>query len=923
MYRIVRTLVAILCIVAVNAPLRAQGMVTLRADFNTGPNQQAFGGVDRFKNATFFDGRTFFTMRSRTHGVELWVTDGTALNTRLFADICPGQCSAFDTFPVPSFYVEGSNLYFAANDGKHGRELWRLQVGANTPTMVADLNPGAESSSPEGFKRTNLSINSSVVTRTFFAATRADIGSELWRLNNSTTPTATLELDVLPGAASASPADIQLCSTSQVCFIARHASGSREVRLLNYTSTSAPPTGSSGVGDLNIGANRSVSDLQSLGPNTFVMLRDFSTLDEVRVFTNSAASSVLLDTFSSASALLTPNVPLFRVFYAADSQLVVSDGTPAGTQSISSASPANLVSLSNRLLMTANTASNGRELFSSDGTAAGTGLLKELVAGAQGLPTFSGLNMLPSANGGRLFISFNNPAVSNDMQVWISDGSAAGTVEISGSAINDSGALSILPTTGTSAVIGYNPGSGDSGEPFFTQGTVGSTVALGNFIADAGDSFASPIVAFNQRVFVVAQDQPTANGHYTLPSQSNAAPSPFMLINGAMGVFFQRLWFEGSGLYVSDGTIAGSTLLPDVDIRSDDPACYVMHNGLVHFFVSDTAFNDVEISRSDGTAAGTEVVTNLSTTDEARMDRFCFGIERVTLASLPGKLLFAGDNGNSGLELYGLDDNDNAALVMDIRVGSATSEIGAMLTLTNRPGLPDVVVFNADDGIFGREIWASGGTGQSTVRLSDFNPGIGSSDPTNVVHAGNRIFFTAFSPATGRELYVSDGTVAGTRQVADLFVGSGSGISSASFHRILASANGKVYFSGISSSEPDCALFESDGSGPGTHCAYDDASFALRSVGNSAVVNRSGALIFSAHQSVPVDEGEEVRVLFNGQMLNVAGSDMALGGAGSAPSDFLADGDSVYFRADDGIVGFELFKLSLPDLGALFANGFD
>jgi ELWxxDGT repeat protein len=32
-------------------------------------------------------------------------------------------------------------LYFSADDGAHGRELWSYD-GVNTPSMVADINPG-------------------------------------------------------------------------------------------------------------------------------------------------------------------------------------------------------------------------------------------------------------------------------------------------------------------------------------------------------------------------------------------------------------------------------------------------------------------------------------------------------------------------------------------------------------------------------------------------------------------------------------------------------------------------------------------------------------------------------------------------------------------------------------------------------------
>jgi ELWxxDGT repeat protein len=907
---------------------RAQGTVNLVADLNTGPNSGIDGGLDRFKAAVFFGGRTVFTMRTPEHGTELWETDGTALGTRMLADLCPGQCSSLES--APNFYAEGSSLYFAANDGRHGRELWRLDVATGAqPVMVLDLNPGADGSNPGNFTRLSFSINGSSVTRTFFSAARADVGQELWRLGASSS--VTLELDLLAGTVSGSPSDIQVCSTGQVCLLARTVDGVNDVRLLTYSSTTQVPIGATGVGGLNIsGTGRSVADLQSLGPNTFVLIRDNVALDELRAFGNSAASSTLLRSFGNANGLLTPNVSLFRMFLTADSQLFVSDGTVAGTLSISSASPANLVSLGNRVLLTANTAASGRELFSSDGTAAGTVLLKELVPGADGMPNSStDFFMGRSANNLRMFLGFINPAlgVAGQTQLWISDGTAAGTVEISGNAITDPGSMVLYPSAGTSALIGYNPSQfGNGGEPYFTQGSAASTVALGNFIGDTGDSFASPIAVFNQRLFVNAFRGGSSSETLAFPLTAGApgAPTPFLRFFQAIGEFFGRLWIDtNAGLQATDGTLAGTLDLSSIRARSADSGCYAQRNGRVYFYADQGSFDDVEIFKSDGTLAGTVAVTELSTPEQRRMDSFCFDDGFTQLATVGDKLMFVADTGSSGLELFALDASDNAALVLDIRSGSNGGQVRDLRTLRDRPGLPEVAVFRADDGIFGSEPWVTGGTAQTTQRLLDINPGPGTSEPREFVAAGPRMFFTAFSPSSGRELYVTDGTPAGTRLVIDLFAGSGSGLSAQQQQRPYLFANGRLYFSGTSSSRPNCVLFETDGTAAGTRCAYDDSTTTLRSIARDPVATANGALVFSAYRSAPVNDGEELRVLFNRQLLNFGGADLAPGPAGSRPSDLLAVGDDVYFRADDGVLGAELYRLQLDDLNRVFADGFE
>ncbi len=893
----------------------AQGSVTRVADLNTGSNGFLAGGVSDFDKATFFDGKTFFTMRTAESGTELWVTDGTAPNTRLFADICPGQCGGMNTFAI-EFYIEGNNMYFAADDGVHGRELWRLAAGASSPVLLADLNPGANGSSPSQFRRAAFVVNGSAVNRTYFNALRDDIGRELWRLIDGAAPSAALELDIRAGVLSSDPIRMQTCANSQICFIAKK-DGQSDVRFLTYTSATAVPTGVSTIGDFPT-SNVTTSDLLTLGSNTFYQIRVGTAAAQLRVFGSSAATSILLDT-STGFGVLTPNVALFKMFYTNNSALKVSDGTPAGTTTIASATvaPRGIFSVGNRLLFVGQTASAGRELFSSDGTITGTGLLKELVSGSTGIDDAS-FNTIIRASASRLFLSFQNPSFSNATQLWISDTTPAGTVEISGNQITDSGRLFIMPTGGAAAVLGYERRSSGNGEPFFATGVNGGTLALGNFISDAGDSFASPLASINQRLIFNATIDGTG-GSRTLPIGAGTPLLNFVSVNDIFSVFFGKLWLRNAfDLAFSDGTVAGTVSAPGIDPRVSDPGCMIERGGFIYFTAQGPGDVNPEIYKSDGTAAGTVAVTNLATGPNSGLDSFCFSGEFRHLAALGDKLLFEASDGVCGLELFALNASDATSLVLDINPGSSTSRLGGLTTLTARGALPDVVVFRANDGVFGDEIWVTGGTAQSTQRISDINPGAGSSDPKGFLRVASKVFFTAFTPASGRELYVSDGTAAGTVRVIDLFAGFGSGIS----RELLGVAGGKVYFSGLSSTQPNCILFESDGSAAGTQCAYDSAAIALRGLGTEFAVTQSGAVVFSATRSAPVNEGEEIRVLFNRQLLALAGGDVAPGSTASAPASFLVDGDSIYFRANDGVSGSELWRVDLPNLDRIFANGF-
>ncbi len=92
---------------------------------------------------TVYNGRLYFSATDEIHGYELWSYDGT--NAQMVAEINPtpdpgnGDTFLMDSSPG-GFKVFDGLLYFAANDGVHGRELWSFD-GA-TARLVLDLNPG-------------------------------------------------------------------------------------------------------------------------------------------------------------------------------------------------------------------------------------------------------------------------------------------------------------------------------------------------------------------------------------------------------------------------------------------------------------------------------------------------------------------------------------------------------------------------------------------------------------------------------------------------------------------------------------------------------------------------------------------------------------------------------------------------------------
>jgi len=257
----------------------------------------------------------------------------------------------------------------------------------------------------------------------------------------------------------------------------------------------------------------------------------------------------------------------------------------------------------------------------------------------------------------------------------------------------------------------------------------------------------------------------------------------FTLPHAGASVISDELW-------KSDGTLAGTVLLKVFWPESYGSVRNLVDvDGTLMFTASDPAVESGTVPtiwRSNGTATGTVRVARFPT--EVRNGASVWG----DLTPAGGRLFAVVDALPWGTALWVLDPGAaEARLVRAINPGEWSS-------ITSLTALGAGVLFAADDGTNGRELWRSDGTEAGTQLVLDIqsrvyykntwrppssadrvrsrssvilppNPWASSgSEPSDFFVFNGRLVFTAFDDVHGRQVWSSDGTAAGTWRISDI-----------------------------------------------------------------------------------------------------------------------------------------------------------
>lgn len=361
---------------------------------------------------------------------------------------------------------------------------------------------------------------------------------------------------------------------------------------------------------------------------------------------------------------------------------------------------------------------------------------------------------------------------------------------------------------------------------------------------------------------------------------------------GGMVVLGGAVYFDaddgtnGVELWKTDGTPGGTVMVKDIQAGGDSSPGDLTLVGSTLYFRADDGSTGVELWKSDGTATGTVLVADINPLGDSNPLR---------ITDVNGTAYFSANDGGVGIELW-KSTGSGATLVKDVNpLGSSAPN-----HLTNVAG---TLFFSANDGTTGSELWKTDGTSAGTVQVKDIRSGANSSSPGNgggLVNMGGRLVFDANDGLTGRELWSSDGTAAGTVLLKDI---NGGGSSSPGSNSGFVIAGGTLFFNADDGSFGD-ELWKSDGTEAGTVMVKDIEAGAGDS-SPSEMVNVNGTLAMNACDSAG---GCEPWWSDGTAAGTVRAADIAPGIFGSDPYFFTAIGDKVFFAGDNGIDGLELFS---------------
>ncbi|AXE18397.1 hypothetical protein DR864_11875 [Runella rosea] len=445
-----------------------------------------------------------------------------------------------------------------------------------------------------------------------------------------------------------------------------------------------------------------------------------------------------------------------------------------------SSHPRQVIDINGTIFFLTKTNSNETvELWKSDGTNAGTSLVKNPYAGAAG-PFFPNTST-------SVFFKFNDKLIftatdtqsNQTLELWITDGTAAGTKMLKDINPGNSGSNpNTFVQLGAKFLFkAFAPTSGE--ELWVSDGTTDGTQLCKDIYSGNNPSSIRGFTVFNEKAFFYASEPNT-----------------------------------GTELWMTDGTTAGTAVVTDaqlnpggglstIDATIQLPVATSTHlyfpvansvYGKALFGYSTTGLLGLAFQNGYGNAIPKELTlfndrvyftanfNNIATqrnlfktdpNDYAQYALGAYGNDPKDLTVANGKLFFTADDFNLRRELFktdGITDITAPTPIKDINPTTTTGDVTFPTEAAKRIfiGTPTRLYFFANNGTTGFELWSSDGTSSGTNLVKDFITGTGTANYSYLQAFESELFFIANETSLGYKAWKTNGTLAGTQTVESI-----------------------------------------------------------------------------------------------------------------------------------------------------------
>lgn len=676
---------------------------TLLMRLISSPVGAGFGGSD----ATSLGGWLYFAADDGVRGRELWRTDGTPAGTTMVIDLVAGPLGSDPAALVP---VNGK-LFFSAVTPEAGREPWVWDIDG--PRPLGNLNAsgaGTAGSSPDGF----MVLGSQVV----FVATDPSRGRELWTTSVSGDATTTQPLlDISPGSADGVPGAFRPVRIgSHIYFAARDAAGGTEL-----WRTDGTPQGTDRHADIRSGPSGSepVQLLESAGRLVFQAVTDDSGY---RLWIAEPADAGVL------------GVPrrLSNVAFTDDDAINRSSARPC----------VHLPAAGGVLVFPGFRLATGLELHRVTSPTAYAELVRDIRLGTLG----SSPSQFARLGDGAVFSARNELGV----EPWTSTGDGPGTRPLAdllpGRSGSNPGPFLVDPHT----QVTMFRASGAAGGQWFQAHMAPAPALVPLGLAEAQQSVTPRSCELGQIAVFSARRSDTGDEPFFV-SLGGGPPAPQLLADIVPGIgssspfFFSRVGNAAIFFAAATSGAAGASVeLWRVDAGPSDARRIARITNPVGTRVVSTANRPVSIGpclffvADDG--SGDELwVSRVDTGQTFRIadiepgSRSSFPTSLCSSIRADGRqqLAFVAQRSDIGAEVWAAvitTQGVTASLVSDLFPGPAASSPVSLMSPRGRDGQPLAgggVYFCATDGLTGRQLWFTTGEPGNTSRLTNLNASAG------------------------------------------------------------------------------------------------------------------------------------------------------------------------------------------------------